>query len=117
MKKVFISIPMNGKTARELDITWRRATSQIQKWLDEPISVIESRIHAEPDEGANTSMWYLAESLKLMSQADVAYFADGWEKARGCKIEYRVAEDYGLPIVTYFDAVSKLYAEEENNGK
>lgn len=41
-------------------------------------------------------LWYLGESLKLMAEADVAYFADGWNEARGCKIEHTCAVEYNI---------------------
>ena len=44
-------------------------------------------------------LWYLGESLKLLATADVAYFAKGWEKARGCKIEHTCAVEYGIPTI------------------
>lgn len=44
------------------------------------------------------SVWYLAKSLEILAQADLALFMKGWEKARGCKIEHLVAQEYGIPI-------------------
>jgi hypothetical protein len=34
-----------------------------------------------------------------MSLCNVAYFAKGWEKARGCKIEHEIALKYGIEII------------------
>ena len=39
-------------------------------------------------------MLYLAKSIELLDQADMVYFAKGWESARGCKIEHLVAHEY-----------------------
>ena len=36
--------------------------------------------------------------LKL-SDADLVVFAKGWETARGCKVEYLIASEYGLDIM------------------
>ena len=44
-------------------------------------------------------MKYLAKSLELLADADVAYFARGWEQARGCRIENQCAIEYGIEIV------------------
>jgi hypothetical protein len=41
----------------------------------------------------------LAKSLELLSTADVAYFAKGWEEARGCRIENTCAIEYGIELV------------------
>ena len=47
----------------------------------------------------NRPLWFLGESLKLLATADIAYFATGWEGARGCKIEHTCAEEYGVRII------------------
>jgi len=39
----------------------------------------------------------LKEGKKIkLSTADVAYFAEGWDEARGCKIEHECAVEYGI---------------------
>ena len=43
-------------------------------------------------------VWCLGESIKLLQDADCAIFAPGWDKARGCRIEYQVCKDYGIDI-------------------
>lgn len=35
----------------------------------------------------------------VLADADVIYFADGWEDARGCVIEHECAIRYGLNII------------------
>lgn len=45
-----------------------------------------------------TPLWYLGESIKKMSEADVVYFATGWAKARGCQIEHECAVKYNLQV-------------------
>ena len=40
-----------------------------------------------------------AESLELLSTADLVYFAKGWEEARGCRIEHMCAVQYELQII------------------
>lgn len=42
---------------------------------------------------------YLAKSLEMMAKADIAIFCPGWEKARGCRIEYQAAKAYGVPCI------------------
>lgn len=34
-----------------------------------------------------------------MADADLVYFAKGWEDARGCMIERECAVQYGVPIL------------------
>lgn len=47
----------------------------------------------------NVSIAYLAKSIEAMSKCDVVYFCKGWANARGCKIEHKIAEEYGLIII------------------
>jgi hypothetical protein len=36
--------------------------------------------------------------------ADIAYFAKGWQDARGCKIENTCAIEYGIPVIEDYTA-------------
>ena len=42
---------------------------------------------------------FLAKSIENMSLCHKAYFAKGWENARGCKIEHEIALQYGMEII------------------
>lgn len=35
-------------------------------------------------------------SQPMNGRTDVAYFAEGWQEARGCKIEHECAVQYGI---------------------
>jgi hypothetical protein len=47
----------------------------------------------------HSPVWCLGESIKLMSDADYVVFCNGWEDARGCRIERTIANEYGIPCV------------------
>ena len=97
MKKLFISQPMRGKTDEEILKEREKAIANAEKHLGEPVEVIDSFFQSAP---ANAKpLWYLSESLKLLAEADVAYFAKGWEEARGCKIENTCAIEYGIEVI------------------
>lgn len=97
MKKLFISQPMNGKTDGEILAERSNAIQAAQDSLGEPVEVIDSFFQGAPADAK--SLWYLGESLKLLSKADIAYFAPGWSCARGCKIEHTCALEYGIPTI------------------
>ncbi len=42
---------------------------------------------------------FLAKAIENMSLCDKAYFAKGWESARGCRLEHEVALKYGAQII------------------
>lgn len=98
MKKLFISQPMNGLSQKEI-LTQRQIAieSAIRLLGDDDVQVIDSYFPDAPDDA--TPLWYLGKALQLMSQADVAYFATGWQDARGCKIEHLCAVNYNIPII------------------
>ncbi len=42
---------------------------------------------------------FMAKSLENMSLCHAAYFCNGWETARGCRIEHAAATAYGLEVI------------------
>lgn len=97
MKKLFISQPMNGKTEEEIMEARQKAIESAEQHLGEKVEVIDSFFKDAPADAM--PLWYLGESLKLLSEADVAYFAPGWECYRGCRIENTCAHEYGIELV------------------
>lgn len=97
MKKLFISQPMNGKTDEEILEVRAKAIESAETLLGEPVEVIDSFFQGAPADAK--PLWFLAKSLELLSGADVAYFAKGWENARGCKIENTCAIEYGVTVI------------------
>lgn len=102
MKKVFISQPMAGKTNEEI----KEERSALEGLLElKGYSVVDSIIAETPEEAFNEPVYYLGQSILLLSQSDVVVFMKGWEKARGCKIEHDIALAYNVPIL-YDEIVS-----------
>ena len=97
MKKLFISQPMRGKTDEEILAVRAQAIQSAKRVLGEEVEVIDSFIHGTPSDAK--PLWYLGKSLELLSTADIAYFAKGWEDARGCRIEHECAIEYGITTV------------------
>lgn len=108
-KKAMISQPMNGLTDEEIEKTRNKAIRHLERLGYKVVNTIFSdewySDSAMKDRGVeNIPLCFLAKSLEKMSHCDVAYFCDGWEDARGCRIEHDAAEEYGLDII---------YAEDE----
>lgn len=97
MKKLFISQPMRGKTDEEILKEREKAIASAQRFLGEEVEVIDSFFQNAPAEAK--PLWFLGKSLELLSTADVAYFAKGWEDARGCRIENTCAIEYGIAVI------------------
>lgn len=104
MKKVMISQPMAGKTEAEIVETRNRFVEWAKAHGYKVVNTLftDERYSAKQmtERGVvNISLCFLAKSLDSMSLCHIAYFAKGWEEARGCRIEHHAAQDYGLEII------------------
>lgn len=97
MKKLFISQPMRGKTNEEIEAVRAAAIKSAKEFLKEDVEVIDSFFKDAPVDAK--PLWFLGKSLELLSTADVAYFAKGWEDMRGCRIEHTCAVEYGIDVI------------------
>jgi hypothetical protein len=104
MIKVFLPNPKNGLIYERNFKDRKEAWHSIRKKLgpDSPVYLIG----ALDDDGAvgpsdvkNPSLWRLGESIKMLSDADAAYFSDGWKNARECIMEHEACKLYGIDII------------------
>ena len=102
MTKIFISQPMNGKTNEEIEDERNYIIDKLRE--NESVEIIDSFFKDKPYEAS--PLWYLGESVKLMSEADVVFFCNGWQTARGCQIEHDCALEYGIDTMYEEDLFS-----------
>ena len=95
-KKVMISQPMRGKS--EQQIRDERAALVIEL-TENGYEVVDTIFAESPEEAASKPIWYLAKSIEAISKVDAVYFMDGWNEARGCRIEFQVCQDYEVEIL------------------
>lgn len=101
MKKVFISQPMRNRENEEIKAEREYIIERIGKYYpQEPVEVIDSFFEDAPHDAK--PLWFLGKSLELLSTADVAVFATGWQSARGCVIEHECAVQYGVQKIVEF---------------
>ena len=91
--KIFLSQPMNGKTDEQIRIERDNAKEYLKYLFRESIEIIDSVF--DLDEGTHPLV-YLGKSIELMADADIVCFMEGWDKSRGCLVEYATAVNYGL---------------------
>ena len=96
MKKLFISQPMRDKTDGEIKSERNEIVKRVTERFGE-VEVIDSFFENAPHDAK--PLWFLGKSLEKLSEADIAYFAKGWESARGCKLEYECAKAYGITCI------------------
>lgn len=97
MKKLFISQPMKDKTDEQILAEREKAIAVAKEHVGEEVEVIDSFFQSAPADAR--PLWFLVKSLELLLTADVAYFAPGWSKYRGCKIEHECAVQYGIETI------------------
>lgn len=97
MKKVFISQPMSGKSIEQITEVRQQAIAHVEKLFNEEVKVLDSFLL--DDIKGRDPLWLLGKALQILSEADVVYFAEGWENARGCRIEHECALSYGIGTV------------------
>lgn len=102
--KVMLSQPMNGKTDEEIAATKEKAVSYLEGKGYEVINTLftdewYSKEKMQQRGIKQIPLCFLAKSLESMSLCEAAYFCEGWEEARGCRIEHDAALAYGLKII------------------
>lgn len=103
-KKAMLSQPMAGKTDKEIVAAREKAIADLEAMGYEVVNTyfIDEWYSDEAMEKrgvVQVPLCYLAKSLENMSLCHAAYFAKGWEDARGCRIEHDAAVAYGLEVL------------------
>jgi hypothetical protein len=92
--KAVISQPMRGKT--EEQIRSERAGT-VAELSGRGYEVADTVFPDFTNQG-NVPLKYLARSIEAIADADLVYFMPGWKEARGCRIERRCCDEYGVPF-------------------
>ena len=101
MKKVFVSVPFNGRTKEDIEKELAKVAKEYKEFVDEfesdpnakdkiifvdnfyltnmQVEIGKSKKH--PD------LWFLGLALQKMSDCDDVAFSKDWPKANGCKLE------------------------------
>lgn len=113
MRKLFISIPMTGRSD---DVVWKEMhiwKKKIEKHYGEKFELIDN-LHKE---GEMNSVQMLGDSIDLMGKADLIFFVPGWENSKGCRIEYFVTQEYEMVSQTIpaseRELIKGYYVEED----
>lgn len=93
--RVMISQSMKGLSTEEIR---ERRTAVVAKLEADGHEIVDTVFTDTPPEGAELALWYLGKALQAMSAVDAVYFMEGWENARGCRIERAAAEAYGVVV-------------------
>ena len=101
-KRIFVSQPMRGRSDSDIEEE-RQKILQLVKEIEGPdISLMPSFFKGR-DREMLKPLRMLGMALELLSDADIAVFAPGWETGRGCKIEHECAVQYGVRVIDLRD--------------
>ena len=96
--KIFISMPMKAKgieqVRQEMNIVFTFIKNKLPQ-AELVDSIIDGADKDIAIKGDDSGIWYLGESLKRLSEADIVFFVNNWKDFRGCSIEREVANAYG----------------------
>ena len=96
MKKLFVSVPMKGRTEEEIKASIQKMKKIAEVYEGEELELIDSYIEDNPPQNKNQAVWYLGESIKKLSQADVFIGICESYEWNGCEIERETAAGYGI---------------------
>ena len=96
MKKLFVSVPMKGRTEEEIKASIQKMKKIAEIYEGEELELIDSYIEDNPPKDSKEAVWYLGESLKKLAQADVFIGIDEAYDWNGCYIEIDTAQRYGI---------------------
>ena len=118
MKKLFVSVPMKGRTEEEIKASIQKMKKIAEIYEGEELELIDSYIEDNPPKDSKEAVWYLGESLKKLAQADVFIGICESYDWNGCCIERETADKYGIKayaipvryvIDDYNSLLNKLY--------
>jgi hypothetical protein len=96
MKKLFVSVPMKGRTEKEIKESIQKMKKIAEIYEGEELELIDSYIEDNPPQNKNQAVWYLGESLKKLAQADVFIGIREAYDWNGCLIEKETASKYRI---------------------
>ena len=99
MKKVFVSIPLKGRSKDDIEKSLEKIEEAVKGLLDKDVEILHQDFNDLPDfdkgeDGFEDNLEFLAKDLELMAQAD--YFAtvsENWD-FRHCSLEQDIFRRY-----------------------
>ena len=109
-KKLFISVPMRGRTEENIRKSIEKMHKLAEIVFDQELEVIPSYIEDRPPVDCKEAVWYLGESIKKMADADYVIGIDGYSRYyRGVYLERQIAGEYDIP---YYNAPIEVVAPD-----
>lgn len=122
MKKLFVSVPMKGRTEDEIKASIAKMKRIAEAYEGEELELIDSYIEDTPPACSKRAVWYLGKSLEKLATADLFIgIVSDWNWP-GCITEASVAKannikHYLIPVNVAIDNYDELVTKlmEERN--
>lgn len=91
-------MPMKSKSTEQVEVEMGKVFDFIKSKLPEAELINSVIVGADKEiavKGDDVSLWYLGESIKRMSEANIVFFVNDWDLHRGCLAERQIANTYG----------------------
>ena len=105
VRRVFVSVPISGRTPAEVEVDVEEAKNAFLNFFalndgEEHFEFVNTFVQENaPDKVMYEPLWYLGNSIKILSTCDIILFAREAYRARGCEIESQIADSYGIPSI------------------
>ncbi len=116
MKKLFVSVPMKGRTEKEIKASIQKMKKIAEAYEGEELELIDSYVEDNPPKNICQPVWYLGKSLEKLSEADIFIGIDDDYDWNDCFIERQAARRYGIKsYLVPVDCVIRNYREVHKN--
>lgn len=104
MKKLFVSVPMRGRTEENIKSSMAKLKAIAEAYEGEELELINTYISINVSESTNHPIWCLGESIKKLAKADAFIGCyDFYDRYPGCAIETAIAKRYGIKCYDEID--------------
>lgn len=98
MKKLFVSVPMKGRTKEEIKASIQKMKKIAEIYEGEELELIDGYVQDNPPKDSKEAILFLGKSLEKLAQADVFIGICQSYDWNGCYIERETAERYGIKV-------------------
>lgn len=96
MKKLFVSVPMKGRSDKEIARSIEKMLRIAEVYEGEKLELINSWVDEEPLMSCNKAVWYLGKSFEKLAEADIFIGISEACAHSGCWLEAEAARLYGI---------------------
>lgn len=100
MKKIFISVPMKGRTSEDINKSLQMMKGIGKAYFpNEEVVFIDNFVSCDIEDAQKRSMHCLGQAITKMADADTLIIPNSIWESNGCIVERDVAYRYGLRVI------------------